>query len=205
MTLLKIGADPFPPYQYYDEEGRIKGSDYEKVLRVLTAAGYEVDVFIDNWKTIEERLQNKELNGAFQVQMTPSRTEKFFFSDLLRNAVTQVITNESTLKISRFEELLDRGLSIGVIENYSYGDPIDRVKPENKVSFASQEGLLEAISKGEVKIGIFDKGVKEYLMDKYKVTGIYSLDNLEFIRPLYVIFNDQSIRDDFNKALTTEC
>jgi hypothetical protein len=28
---IKIGADPFPPYQYYDESGSIRETDYEEI------------------------------------------------------------------------------------------------------------------------------------------------------------------------------
>lgn len=46
MRKLKICADPFPPYQYIDKDGCVKGRDYELVAGRLHKAGYETEVCI---------------------------------------------------------------------------------------------------------------------------------------------------------------
>ena len=46
MTKIKVCADPFPPYQYVDKDGSIKGKDYELVVSRLRAAGYDPEVCI---------------------------------------------------------------------------------------------------------------------------------------------------------------
>ena len=71
--LITVGADPFPPYQYYDESGNLKGSDYDLVKKAFDLAGYNIKVVLDEWKKIEEDLINKVIDAAFQVQYTPER------------------------------------------------------------------------------------------------------------------------------------
>lgn len=51
-----------------------------------------------------------------------------------------------------------------------------------------------------MEIMLLHKGVKEYIMEKEGFNYIYSIKSLEFVRPLYVIFNDKRIRDIFREA-----
>jgi ABC-type amino acid transport substrate-binding protein len=199
--VLTVGADPFPPYQYYDNSGAVKGSDYDLVKRAFELAGYEIMVVLDDWKTIEESVINKNIDAAFQVQRTPEREKKYFFSDLLRNAVTEVVTGNKDLVINTFKEMEEKRTSIGVIKNYSYGDDIDSLDSSLKVPYPDQLPLLKAINAREVDMGVFDKGVKEYLMKSAGLNNIYPIKALEFIRPLYVVFHDPTLRDEFNKGL----
>ena len=200
MHKLKIGADPFPPYQYYDEKGRIAGTDYEAVAKALRSAGYEFEMILDEWSSIEKMISNYKLDAVFQVQLNRERSERYYFSDLLRSAVTQTLTGDKSLILNSCEDIKKKCLIAGVIENYSYGAHIDGIEDKFKKTYRTQEELLKDISLRAVDIGIFDKGVKEYLMGKNNIKNIYSIDNLEFKRDLYVIFNDKKLRDEFNAA-----
>lgn len=199
--LLTVGADPFPPYQYYNENHDVKGSDYETVKKVFNYAGYKIKVILNEWKKIEDLVINKKIDAAFQVQYTIEREKKYFFSDLFRNAVTEVVTGNKSLDLKSYFEIEEKKLSIGVINNYTYGDDIDKIDSSLKKSFGEQAELLKAINDRIVDIGIFDKGVKEYLIKKEGFNNIFSIKNLEFIRPLYVIFSSKKLRDSFNKSL----
>ena len=179
----------------------MKGSDYDLVKKAFKLAGYDIEVKLDEWKKIEEDLINKVFDAAFQVQHTPEREKKYHFSDLLRNAVTEVVTGKEGLILNSYKEIEEKGLKIGVIDNYTYGDDVDSLDPSLKVTYPDQLPLLKAINDKEVDVGIFDKGVKEYLMKSAGITNIHSIKPLEFIRPLYVVFNDPSLRDEFNKGL----
>ena len=53
--------------------------------------GYEVNIVLDEWKIIEDNIVNKKLDAAFQVQYTRERESKYFFSNLFRNAITEVV------------------------------------------------------------------------------------------------------------------
>ncbi len=199
--LITVGADPFPPYQYYDESGNLKGSDYDLVKKAFDLAGYNIKVVLDEWKKIEEDLINKVIDAAFQVQYTPEREKKYYFSNLLRNAVTEVVTGNKDLALNSFKEIEEKKLSIGVINNYTYGDDVDSLDSSLKVPYPDQISLLKAINDKVVDVGIFDKGVKEYLMKSSDLNNIHSIKALEFIRPLYVVFNNPELRDDFNNGL----
>ena len=63
-------------------------------------------------------------------------------------------------------------MTLGVIANYTYGDDIDNIDSSLKVRYKDQTELLKAINDKVVDLGIFDKGVKEYILEK-KNSQIY--------------------------------
>lgn len=187
--VIKVGADPFPPYQYIDEDGRAAGSDYEEVSRIFQEAGYEIEVLIDEWNVVESKFLSGELDALFQVQKSPEREEKFRFSDLLRNAVTEVITADQELELKSYQEIADRELKLGVLKGYAYGKEIDELPLSCKQEYESSEKLLFAVAGREVDAGVFDQGVKTYMMEKLGIRGVYSIKALEFLRPLYIMYH----------------
>ena len=199
--IIKVGADPFPLYQYIQEDGTPAGSDYDSVKELFAAIGYEIELTIKEWSEIQGMVDSKELDAAFQVQETPERAKKYAFSDLLRNAQTQVVTGNPELRIDSFAQIPAKNLTIGLIQGYVNGDEIDGLPAENKKIYSGTSTLLAGISKGEVDLGVFDKGVKEYLMAEAGIENIYAIEDLTFVRPLSVIFHDTALRDEFNKAL----
>lgn len=200
--ILHVGADVFPPYQYYDASGQPAGIDYDKVRRVLDRMGCEMDLFIDpEWTEVQKRFDAHVLDLAFQVQPTPERLKKFFFSDLLREAATELVSNDPQLNIRFYGEIPQKGLKLGVLAGYTNGSDIDALPADCKVEFANNEELLKMISSGVVDLGVFDQGVKAYLMKKNGITNIYAIDGMTFTRPLHVIFNDADLRDEFNAAM----
>jgi len=202
--IVKVGADPFPPYQYIQDDGTPAGSDYECVKKLFAAMGYEIELTIKEWSEIQGMVDSKELDAAFQVQETPERAKKYKFSALFRNAETQVVTSDPELRIDSLSQIAAKNLTIGLIQGYVNGDEIDSLPAENKKLYSGTRTLLLGISKGEVDIGVFDKGVKEYLMADAGIENIYAIDNLTFVRPLSVIFHNTALRDEFNKALAAQ-
>lgn len=200
-TRIKVGADPFPPYQYYLPDGSISGQDYEAVISLFQRVGLVADVVIKDWEVILSELDQGELDAAFQVQDTPDRKKRFYFSDLFRDAITEVVTSNPELKINRYGEIEELGLSLGVIEGYTNGAEIDALKEDVKKTYPNAKELLMAISEGEVDLGVYDQGVKEYIMANNNIDNIYAIESMTFIRPLYVIFNNADLRDSFNIAL----
>lgn len=202
MRTLVIGADPFPPYQYIDNNGNIRGSDYETVKSIIDKMGYPAKYVIDEWSTIEEKFINKEIDIVFQVQKTPEREKRWFFSHKLRDAVTSIVTASSaTEEYNEISDLLSDDAKIGVIQNYQYGELIDSIEPRRKNYFKSLEELLNSVLNGETNFGVVDLGVFKYLNKDGRYNAIKVLSNLNFKRPLYVAFNDRSLRDEFNRYM----
>jgi len=84
-----------------------------------------------------------------------------------------------------------------------YGDIIDSIATGSKVNFKSLEDLLQSVNSGETEYGVVDLGVFDYINKGNTYDNVLLLSKLNFNRPLYVCFNDQSLRDEFDKHLTT--
>jgi len=198
---IKVGADPFPPYQYFEVDGSHAGSDYRQIRKLFEAMGYEISMTIREWSKIQAMMDEGLLDAAFQVQKTPERVGKYAFSELFRQAETQVVSANNQLCLNSFSDIPDQHLSIGLLKGYVNGEEIDSLPPDNKKFYLGTVALLQGISMGEVDVGVFDKGVKEYLMAKHNIENIYAFDHLAFFRPLHVIFNDPLLRDQFDWVL----
>lgn len=197
MKKVKVCADSFPPYQYVDMDGKIKGSDYELVMKKLRLAGYEPEIHIGSWDKIYAEFEQGEQDVLFQAQDTPERLRRFFFSRLLRYAVTEVVTANSDLKgIQSFAEL--QAYRIGVISDFANGPEIDMLPDSCKTWFADSKEILQAVCDKKVDFGICDQGVREYYSGRND--HLYSVEALVYKRPLYVLFRDKKQRDDFDKT-----
>ncbi|MDR1616242.1 MAG: transporter substrate-binding domain-containing protein, partial [Syntrophomonadaceae bacterium] len=119
---LIIGADPFPPYQYYDTNGILQGADYEKIKNAGIKAGFELEFLIEDWVLIEQKFSQKKLDAVFQLPKTPEREEKYLFSKLLRNGITEVVTGHTTLEIFSINEIEAPKYTLGIVEGISYGE-----------------------------------------------------------------------------------
>jgi hypothetical protein len=199
---VKIGADPFPPYQYFDDQGVLRGEDYEKVKKAATEAGFEPEFILDDWAVIERNFNDNNLDAVFQLPVTPEREKKnYLFSKLLRNGKTEVATSLPDQGIKDLSGIDLEKYSLGLVEGVSYGDDIAALKRITRKFFKNNDDLIISIGKGETSFGIFDEGVKRFLMEKLSVRNINAIDALTFSRPLFMAFRDKKIRDLFDKYL----
>jgi polar amino acid transport system substrate-binding protein len=198
---LIIGADPFPPYQYYDSTGILRGTDYERIKIAGEKAGFELEFLIEDWMLIEQKFSQKKLDAVFQLPKTPEREGQYLFSKLLRNGITEVITGHPTLDILSINDIEKQKYTLGVVEGISYGEEVQSLSPESKTTCSNNEDLLVAIGKNEIDFGIFDRGVKEFLAEKLSIKNIRVINALTFIRPLFMAFHDEEIKTVFDKYL----
>ncbi|MFO1445414.1 transporter substrate-binding domain-containing protein [Bacillus sp. Bva_UNVM-123] len=201
MKKCLVGADPFPPYQFYNGLGVLEGSDYRAVNEIINKMGATPEYILDEWSKIEKKLIHKEIDMAFQVQKTPEREKLYYFSTLFRNAITTIISliDEDITSIEDIA-LLDKKLA--VIKGYKYGDVIDLLPERIKVFCHDQEEQVEFIMQNKADYAVVDLGVFEYQAQVKEFKGVKILRHLDFSRPLYVVFNNPLIRDEFNKYLS---
>lgn len=201
MKKIRIGADPFPPFQYYDENGCLQGSDYEKVERIVRSRRYEAEYVIDDWKVVEQMLLNKELDVAFQVQKTPERERQYHFSKLFRNATTSIIRKSGESAMTTLQEDLSESSRIAVIRGYCYGDPVDAIREPCKVFVENQKEVVRAVANGRAKYGVVDLEVYEHESSTEYEGRIQVIREFDFTRPLYLVFADEALRDEFDAVM----
>ncbi len=201
MKTLIVGADPFPPYQDIKTDGTVYGSDYNTVKSVIDKMGLEAQYIIKEWTLVERMFNNKEIDMIFQIQKTPEREVNWYISDKLRDAVTSIVTSTDNTDFHNINDIFNGRGKLAVIENYQYGEVIDCINAENKEYFKSTEDLLKAVNNAEVSYGVVDFGVFTYMNRENTYNNLKVIDSLNFYRPLYAAFNNESIRDKFNICL----
>ncbi|MDO4555844.1 MAG: transporter substrate-binding domain-containing protein [Lachnospiraceae bacterium] len=201
MEILKVCADPFPPYQYLDSNGQVKGKDYDRIMKKLKTAGYEPIFQIDAWNKIYKEFEDGNQDVLFQAQDSPERRKKFYLSQLFRYAITEIVTaNKDLCNITSYNEL--KNYRVGVIKDYSNGLEIDGLPLSCKIELNNTEEILNAVCSGKVDVGVCDQGVKEYLLNKNQ--NVYPIESLTYKRPLYVMFRNRKHRDDFDAVKENE-
>ena len=198
---ITLASDPFPPYQYFLESGELAGMDYALVSEVARQSGYTPNILLDDWGKVNEMIRAKEIDAIFQIAPTPQRLANFHFSDPYRYAVTELVTADETLQLLSYSQLLASGLHVGMIRGYVYGDAFDNLPEEIKVEFHSAEEELLAVSRGEVPLAVFDQGVRLFLSPQLEIQNLHEEKAFSFERPMFVMFYDKTVRDDFNRAL----
>lgn len=203
--IIKICADPFPPYQFINADGSAAGSDWELISRIFRKIGYTPVVEIDFWEKIYPKFVDKEFDAIFQVQFSRERVKKFYLSDCFRQAETEVVTiNKDYTSIDHYQML--SAYKVGVIAGFTNGPDIDQLPAFCKKEYSDAKEILDGLFKNEIAFGIIDKGVKNHLIQKsfadiIKETTIYKLEKLSYYRPMHVMFHNRSVCEHFNLQL----
>lgn len=187
--VIRLGADPFPPYQYFDENGSVVGTDFDLVSAMFRDKGYDVTCYIDDWAVVFGKFKAKELDAVFQVQKTPERAAEFAFSPCFRIGVTEVVTADPDLVVDKYSDIAEKGLKMGVSTGYSYGDAIDSLPAGIKTAYDTMEQLLAAVANKEVDVAVIDRGVKEFILERSSLPKLYNLPALDFDRDFYVMYH----------------
>ena len=198
---LRIGADNFPPYQYLDDAGALRGLDYEAVRDAGIKAGFGMEFALYEWAVAEELFADKQLDALFQMPKTPEREKKWHFSKPLRSTNVELITGYPMLNIADMSDIQTHGYRLGLVEGISYNGSIKSVSAERITFYKDNEKLLKAVSAGQVSFGLCDQGVKQFLIDKLSLHNIRVIPALTFSHPLYIAFHDTEIRDQFDRYL----
>ena len=86
MNIVRLVADPYPPYQY-EEGGTTKGLDYELIATAFTAGGMEATIQLLLWEDCMAAMAAQDADAIFQITRTPHREEKYVFSAPFRTAL----------------------------------------------------------------------------------------------------------------------
>jgi polar amino acid transport system substrate-binding protein len=128
---LKLGWDPFEPYQYRNAAGSVEGLDIELTHAILSRAHCEVQYEEGRWVTLVQRLQRGDVDVLAGATRTPAREAYSLFSDPYRNAAFALYVRKGDATVQRstsLQALLDTGFRLGVRQQYAYGETVDALQ-----------------------------------------------------------------------------
>jgi polar amino acid transport system substrate-binding protein len=190
IKTVKLAADPYPPYQYR-ENNAVKGIDHDIITAAFEEYKIKTKTQLFPWEVCIEHMEMKKVDGIFQITITPEREKAFLFSKPFRTAKTVFFRNTKTpIKFNKDAEILCqlKRYKLGVLAGYSYDPMIDSLREPVRTEVKSQEMLLENLLGGEFDLAIIDLGVAAYLMEKMDMDGIERVEGYEITRQLHVAF-----------------
>ena len=187
---VKLVADPYPPYQY-KENDTVKGIDQDIIASAFKEYKIETKTRLFPWEVCAEHMEMKKADGIFQITSTPEREKAFLFSKPFRTAKSVFFRNAKTsIRFNKDDEILTqlKRYKLGVLKGYSYDPIIDGLREPVRTEVRSQEILLGDLLRGNFDLAIMDTGVAAYLIEKMHMDGIERVEGYEITRKLHVAF-----------------
>jgi polar amino acid transport system substrate-binding protein len=127
---LKVGWDPYEPYQYQDADGTMRGMDVEIVRDLAQNAGCNVSFTRGAWKDLLAEMKDGSIDVLMAATVTPDREAYAAFSPAYRRESFVVLTraaDATTLGNLDLDKLVKAGKHIGITDGYYYGDQVTAV------------------------------------------------------------------------------
>ncbi|MBU2713406.1 substrate-binding periplasmic protein [Zooshikella harenae] len=153
---LPIIFATFPPMNYLDDQGEMRGISFELVTQTVKAIGYTPEVTILPWK----RAYKEAAEGSFAILFTftqnEERIKQFLFTDyLIKIADVFFKRKENNITWNKLSDL--KKYVVGYTDGYNY-DPIFLNAITNKSFIARKSPALESPEKQHLK-NLFHKRV----------------------------------------------
>lgn len=204
---LPIAFEDYPPYEY-EENGQARGINIDLIREAFRRMGLTPVFELRPWKRALLELRTGEIAGLSSGFKTPER-EAFacFPSEPLAEEVNVIVVPQgSELRIASPDDL--RGLSVGVVRDYTYGPKIDSLRSFRRVEANTSQQLLDMLLNGRMDAALGNRAVFEHQMRKMGRGGqlrfVYELGR----GPLYLFFSrargDQeaeTLARDFGQAV----
>lgn len=145
---ITMGWDPWEPYQYLDQDGKVRGLDIEIVSAIARAAGCTLKLVEGEWATLLVKLKDGEVDLLTGATRTESREGFAYFSDPYREeAFALYLRSEEAAGYAKrnLEQLLKEGFRVGVTLEYVYGDKISSLQDDPRY-----ERQFDGVLVGEV-------------------------------------------------------
>lgn len=186
---LPIVFEEYPPYEYV-EDGEVKGINMDIIREAFKRMGIKPFFEPRPWKRAIYELKNGEILALSSGFRTKEREEFAVFSEgaglgMETNCV--IALSVSGLKIESLEDL--RGLRIGVVRDYVYGEQFESMTGLNKIKAASADQLLRMLLSQRMDVLVGNKTVFKFLAKKMgKLAHINILYEIGS-EPLYLMFS----------------
>ncbi len=136
---LKMGWDPWEPYQYITPEGEVRGLEIDLLSALANKAGCSLTYVQDNWVNLLAGIRDGSIDMLGGATETAVRKKFAYFSDSYRyeSFLLYVRAGETEKYAGKsLQELLNNGFKLGVTEDYLYGDMVNAL--HDNADFSAQ-------------------------------------------------------------------
>ncbi len=160
---LRIVTEPWAPY-VYDDNGTMRGLDYETTVVVFQRLGIEVEWQFLPWKRCLAMLDQGLADGALDIFHSRERANLLLYPSEPLSDVEFVLfyANARPHPFHTFDDL--RGLTIGTSPGYLYGAQFSESTLFNQEPAASHEANFGKLALGRVDLVITDRRVGQHVI-----------------------------------------
>ena len=203
---LIIAGSTWPPY--IDPTRQDKGIAMDLVRRIFTRAGYDTEVHIASWPRTLEGASIGVVDVIAAAWKTPDREKVLHFTDpYFENVIRFIKRKDAPIRFRDYGDL--KGLLIGVVNGYAYGEAFDRAEGFVRVPVNHVAQSLLLLERKRIDLAIGDQWVIRNELSNYMPNAIRTFEFLSrpvARRGLRVAISRENpqhmrIANDFNRAL----
>ncbi len=177
--VLRVGGDhDFPPYEMLGPEGQPQGFDVELFQAVAQVMELRVELELDAWDRVRERLERGELDAVVGMHYSPERDASLDFTTPYAQAHYAIFVRHGTQDLRDVEDLRGRAVVVqrgSIVHDMAAELGID----ERLTTVPTAEEALRALAAGEQDAALLFRFQGLYLRQRL------GLDNLAVVgRPL---------------------
>lgn len=209
---LKMGWDPWEPYQYLTPENEVKGLEVDLIGAIANEAGCDITFVQDNWMNLLAGIRNGSIDLLGGATVTESRAKFAHFSDSYRHEsfLLYVRTGESEKYANKdLRELLEDGFRLGITQDYIYSTQIivlqdDENLAANFISVPITEVNYYNLTQENIDGFLEDPFVAAFTIRRKGLQGQIDALNTEIESgDVSIIFSKKSVQQETVQAFNT--
>ena len=172
---LKIAGSVWPPFIV--DQGAEKGAATALVSEIFKRAGYKTEITIESWPRTLEGTSAGIYDVIISAWHTKERELHFQFTDpYFVNTIQFLKRKGAPINFKTYQDL--KGLVIGVVNGYAYGEEFDNAQGILKLPSNHLIQNLLKLQQGRIDLTLGDKWVVRNELTEYFPTAI---KDFEFI------------------------
>ncbi|MEA3169236.1 MAG: polar amino acid transport system substrate-binding protein [Pseudomonas sp.] len=167
---LRIVTEPWAPY-VYEENGSMRGLDYETTVIVFQRLGVDVEWQFLPWKRCLAMLDQGHADGALDIFHSHDRDAQLLYPSEPLSEVEFVLfyANARAHPAERVDDL--QGLTVGISPGYLYGNAFSESTLFNREPAPSHEANFGKLSLGRIDLVITDRRVGQHVIKAMGLEG----------------------------------
>lgn len=167
---LRIVTEPWAPY-VYEENGQLKGIDYQVTAEVFERLGVEVDWQLLPWKRCLDMIEKGQADGVLDIFQTAERDNQLYYPSEPLSDVEFVLF-QATARSHPIASLDDlKGLTVGISPGYTYPLAFRESAAFRREAAPTHEANFGKLDLGRIDLLITDRRVGRYLIKHLGLQG----------------------------------
>jgi polar amino acid transport system substrate-binding protein len=164
---ITLGYVEFPPYEY-QKGGKPVGIQVEIVKTLFKRAGIPLKLRPLPFKRAYEKAKHGEIHGLFNFYKIKKRLPYFDYSEpVIENPLVFFVRKDSNIQFNTIKDL--RGLKVGVMRGYTYGEGFDESPLFFRESTNSHLANFKKLLSGRIDAYCCDKLVGIHVARQYNI------------------------------------